>query len=355
MDDHKITLLIKTTLFEWKPFLPIKPIIETFMTHIKHKENGEQLLTEFQTNLAKATIDSELFKTFPPCPSSTVTYIKRLLLVLEECGIEGNSTFYDFVSHADGLQSKREYYKTYFDDDGGHVVSLVEKRELICDGTTGLRTWQAGKFLSKWMLENTDWLPQEKEYTILELGSGVGFTGISLLKNKQFSPTCMIMTDHHDSVLHTLHQNVKANLNIDEHDYETKIKDKCTDSTKLRFPIQYTFKVESSERQVIVDKLDWECFLLNETKHERFTCDIVIGADIVFDKSVIPYLVNVIVKCLTDLGTEKVILANCVRNEDTDRIFMQNLENKNLSFEKQNYSLDEAFTLNLYVIRIYQK
>ena len=108
MDDHKMALLLKTTFFEWKPFLPIKPTIETFIAHIKHRENGEQLLTEFQTNLAKATIDSELFRKFPPCPSSTVTYIKRLLLVLEESGIEGNSTFYNFVSHADGLHSNRE-------------------------------------------------------------------------------------------------------------------------------------------------------------------------------------------------------------------------------------------------------
>jgi len=354
MDDHQMILLLKTTLFEWKPFLPIKPIVEKFIVQIKYREDGEQVLTEFQSKLAEETIDSEVLRKYPPCPSSTVSYIKRLLLVLEESGIEGNSVFYDFVSHSDCSERKSEYYKSYFDEHGKYLVSLVEKRELICHGTTGLRTWQAGKFLSKWMLENNGWLPQKKEYTILELGSGVGFTGISLLKNKQFSARRMIMTDHHDSVLYTLHQNVKANLNIDEHDYETITnKDECIDYMKLRFPIQYKFSIGNCERHATVDKLDWEYFLLNEAKHERFTCDIVIGADIVFDKSVIPHLVNVIVKCLTDLGTEKVILANCVRNEDTDRIFVRNLETSNLFFEKKNFRVDEVLTLNLYVIRKY--
>jgi len=305
MNENKITLLLKTSLFEWKPFLPIKSTLETFISQAKCTDDGEKILTEFQSELAKETINSQLFKKYPPCPTSTVTYIKRYLLVFEASGIEGNSLFYDFVSQSHGSEHTNEYYKSYFDEEGEHLVSLVEKRELICEGTTGLRTWQAGKFLYKWILDNYEWLPQKKEYTILELGSGIGFTGISLLKNKMFSPTRMLLTDHHDSVLYTLLQNVRANFDIRETDSEiVSLESEYKHDTKVNFPIQFKVDTERTKRHLIIDKLDWEYFTLNKMNDTRFACDIVIGADIVFDTSVIPYLVDVIVKCITELGTE---------------------------------------------------
>ena len=79
--------------------------------------------------------------------------------------------------------------------------------------------------------------------------------------------------------------------------------------------------------------------------------DLVIGADIVFDTSVIPHLVNVISRCLSDLGTEKVIMANCVRNETTDAYFMKYLEQSNILFTKETHTLDCGTPLNLYIIR----
>ena len=56
----------------------------------------------------------------------------------------------------------------------------MESKELISDGTTGLRTWAAGKFLYAWLSERTQ-VTHGKQ--VLELGCGAGFTGIALLND----------------------------------------------------------------------------------------------------------------------------------------------------------------------------
>ena len=74
------------------------------------------------------------------------------------------------------------------------------------------------------------------------------------------------------------------------------------------------------------------------------------NTDIVFDVSVIPHLVNVIVKFLTDLGTKKVILANCLRDEATDILFVNYLKQHNVIVEKQTHNVDDL-PLHLYIIQ----
>ena len=120
---------------------------------------------------------------------------------------------------------------------------------------------------------------------------------------------------------------------------------------ELKFPLMFTLNEESRQRTLIIDELDWETFQSKDAICQKFWPDLVIGADIVFDTSVIPHLVNVISRCLSDFGTEKVIMANCVRNEATDAYFMKYLEQSNILFTKETHTLDCGTPLNLYIIR----
>ena len=352
MNESEIILLFKTYFFEWKQFSPLQKTLENYISQTKalNTDTEDEEFDKFQSKLVKETICSNIIREYPPCLNSTVSFIKRLILVLEEYDIEGHSSFYDYISPLSNSSTEpaKYHYKSYFDNYGKHLVSLVEKRELICDGTTGLRTWQAGKFLSNWLLENSQHFPKQKEFTILELGSGVGFTGISLSKDVRCASSRMILTDHHSKVLRTLYQNVKANL-FDRTETSRNEVENNELVDQVDFPVEFTSNTGKLKR-IIIDILDWETFSQDENG-QRFACDMIIGADIVYDTSVIPHLVNVLVKFLKHLGTEKVILANCVRNEDTDDLFMKTLEQSNISFTKENYTVEDGSPLNLYIMQ----
>ena len=117
------------------------------------------------------------------------------------------------------------------------------------------------------------------------------------------------------------------------------------------FPVEFTCNARNKEQLLIIDIMDWEKFSLDETNSHRYACDVVIGADIIYDPSVIPYLVNVLVKFLRELRTEKIILANCVRNEATDQLFIKYLEESNLFFRREIFSIEDGSQLNLYTIQ----
>lgn len=353
MDEEHLLLYLKRSLFEWNSFLPLKPMVETFINQQRATANEsifDQNVIEFQSQLVKYTVSSQIFEKFPPCTKSTTSFIKKFLLVFESAQIEGHDSFYEYVSSSEAKYKRGDnYFKSYFDEQGNHLVSLVEKSELICDGTTGLRTWQAGKFLFTWIIENLYHLPQAEQYSILELGSGVGYTGLCIFNDKRCTPRRITLTDHHTSVLEALHQNVIANLGIPKTKYHiTPEKHTYSDEKNVMFP--KTFTSDCGERTLVIDSLDWEHFVDRESNHFMYSCDIVIGADIVFDVSVIPHLVNVIVKFLTSLGTKKVILANCLRNEATDIFFVNSLKQHNVMVEKQTHNVDDL-PLHLYIIQ----
>ena len=119
----------------------------------------------------------------------------------------------------------------------------------------------------------------------------------------------------------------------------------------MDFPKTFTTFDDLNKRKLIIDCLDWEHFDAKESNSHMNACDIVIGADIVFDVSVIPHLIHVIVRFLKDLGTEKVILANCIRNEETDTFFMNELSKQNLDVVIEKHFVDEQLPLYLYIIQ----
>lgn len=68
-------------------------------------------------------------------------------------------------------------------------------------------TWSAAKILTNWLFNHSDLLRGH----ILELGTGLGYTGISLVKLGLVKEK-LTMTDYHCSVLKELNHNVEVNF-----------------------------------------------------------------------------------------------------------------------------------------------
>ena len=169
--------------------------------------------------------------------------------------------------------------------------------------------------------------------TVIELGSGVGFTGIGLANDKDVGFKKLRLTDHHPKVISNLKANVEANLEVEAVDHGS------------------ISRYKHGGRWVEVASLDWNAF---EEMDETF--EAVIGADIVFDKSVIPMLAKTIAR-LFEKGAKDGLVCCCDRNPDTTRYFTQEL----LKFQDvfsfrvevavNPYDLELRVPLNCYFIK----
>ena len=132
-----VIFCVKSAFFEWKPFND-----QILTEHLKSLSEDE--VFQFQQKLAKETVDSWAFSKFPPKCSK---FLRRLLLTLEENRVDVLDTFYNSLAK---LDVKDKGFKSYFDGDR-RICSLSETEEVISNGTTGLRTWAAGRFLYHWL------------------------------------------------------------------------------------------------------------------------------------------------------------------------------------------------------------
>ncbi|KAB7500693.1 Protein-lysine N-methyltransferase EEF2KMT [Armadillidium nasatum] len=159
----------------------------------------------------------------------------------------------------------------------------------------------ASHILADYCLENSCLF---KSKSVLELGSGLGLTGLLLVKSLDLNS--YTFTDHHSKVLEFLQHNVTINL-----------------SPKQEKIGEYSTKYNNTSVQI--QCLDWEAF------HYSQKYDIILGADVVFDRRLIPHLINVVLKSLNRRG--KAIFASTIRNVDTYNYFLHKLEEKKLKIE----------------------
>jgi predicted nicotinamide N-methyase len=130
-----------------------------------------------------------------------------------------------------------------------------------------------------------------KSKRVIELGSGLGLVGISVLR--ALEPECFLFTDCNLSVLDILQKNIELNANEKAF--------KC---------LQYS-----------VEQLDWQHCKENHIFQQDY--DIVLAADVVFDTSLVPSLVSVLSRLLSKQRDAVAVLSTTVRNEGTYVYFKQ--------------------------------
>ncbi|KAI9810229.1 MAG: hypothetical protein M1827_006363 [Pycnora praestabilis] len=171
------------------------------------------------------------------------------------------------------------------------AVILLEARSVIAaSGTTGLRTWEAALHLGTY-LSSAAGVHHIKGKSVLELGAGTGF--LSILCAKHLEAVQTVGTDGDDGVV----EDMGTNASLNGLDGVT--------------PMSITV-------------LRWGWTLMGTKVEERgagFPFDVVLGADVTYDASVIPALVSTLRELFDKYPSIEAIISATIRNEATFEAF----------------------------------
>ncbi|NWV12976.1 EF2KT methyltransferase, partial [Ptilonorhynchus violaceus] len=260
------------------------------------------------------TILHPLCVKYPPPARYRRYFLTQLIEKHESTAAERLDELYDAL--ADILKEEEEFtrcYKSYFLPTGDSVT-LSESTAPISEGTAGLVTWEAALHLAQWALQNPGVF---RDRTILELGSGVGFSGIAISKACQ--PKTFIFSDYHPRVLGKLGENLRLNGFIPEPG--------ATWSIQTESQGQEVEGENCQNPKVFIAELDWDS--VTESQLLGLQPDVVIAADVVYDPEINVALVGVLQKLFTSRAERKpleVFIACTIRNPDTYQQFQAELD-----------------------------
>ncbi|XP_030751811.1 protein-lysine N-methyltransferase EEF2KMT [Sitophilus oryzae] len=279
---------------------------------VREKEEGilkniEEFSLADQELLLNVTVNSDLVLKYPLKLEYQKAFLKLILGKLEKGNLKGSIEIHDDFYSAYGRiisrnESNSEYFKHYVVDTD--VISLKENINLISEGTTGLKTWQASLALSEWALKNKNYL---KDKTILELGSGIGLTGLVIAL--KCIPKKYIFSDCHISVLKNLCQNIVTNTSENRDNFRLE------DNVVLEVELKSSVKLSALN-------LPWEEVDLSIC-NKIGNIDIILAADVVYDSDLFSSLLNSLQCFAKYCKTKDIIFACTERNPETLNSFLK--------------------------------
>ncbi|KAH8171249.1 lysine methyltransferase domain-containing protein [Sarocladium implicatum] len=219
-------------------------------------------------------------------------------------------------SEVDSAQQKSyvSYHQSYLDRAAASgsssprtkYVTMLENRSLLsAGGTTGLRTWEASLHLGQYLCENPSVVQGKR---LLELGAGTGY--LSIICAKYLGAEHIMATDGSDDVVNNMPDNFFLN-DLQGSD--------CITATPLNF--------------------GWA---LVGTEEEKWNggrpLDVVLGADITYDKSVIRPLVSTFEELFMLYPQTEIYISATQRNHDTFQAFLDECKKYGLVVEEVKFS-----------------
>lgn len=170
-------------------------------------------------------------------------------------------------------------------------ITLLEARSLIsASGTTGLRTWEAALHLGQYLCLNPDIVTAKR---VLELGAGTGY--LAVLCAKYLGATHVIASDGSDDVINNIPESFFLN------------------------------NLQGSSSITPLD-LKWGHALIGSEDQQwngGEAIDLVIGADITYDESIIPALVGTLGDIFSMFTGVHVLISATERNRETFESFQR--------------------------------
>ncbi|XP_061712478.1 protein-lysine N-methyltransferase EEF2KMT isoform X2 [Cydia pomonella] len=279
------------------------------LTFYLQPEDAEVMTWNNQGAFLDATVRSELLKRYPVKNEFSKLFFKKLIGFIEPYQ-EIHDDIYEFLCSAMKSESSGMFcYRHYVIGDSlRDIITIKETNNMVVNGTTGMRTWEAALMLADWALCNKNIFLNKK---VLELGSGVGFTGITIAKHCKIKS--IVLTDCHDDVLKAIKENIIINF---------------PDSSGAKMN-DLSGSERNCQSNIEAMMLDWN------DDHEmpsHFLPEVVIGADIVYDPSILQPLCNVLRRLFVKNVELEVYIASVIRNEDTFNEFRKTLDNNEFTF-----------------------
>jgi predicted nicotinamide N-methyase len=199
------------------------------------------------------------------------------------------------------------------DDSTERSVTLLESRSIISSsGTTGLRTWEAALFLGEYLSsEPGQSLIQGKK--VFELGAGTGM--LSILCAKHLGVSGIVATDGDEAVVDAIKTNMFLNgLDADE-----------SSGSRVKF------RTAALKWGRSIDSTSFE------EDYGMGVPDVLLGADVTYDKSVIPSLVSTLRQFFELNQSLQVIICATIRNEETVKAFQNTCSRNRFHLESINF------------------
>ncbi|KAJ2952967.1 hypothetical protein O0L34_g7342 [Tuta absoluta] len=270
----------------------------------------EAFIWDAQQKFLNATVYHPIVEKYPVSPEFCRLFFKKVIDCLEPTQ-EVHDGFYTYLCSVLENNTQQDYcYKHYvIDNDLEKIITIKETKNMVVNGTTGMRTWQAALMLADYMICSKDLF---REKNILELGSGVGFTSIAI--SKYCNINSIMLTDCHNDVLKTIYENVQINFPLHE---PKKLGSGTVFSGNTNIPLYLMM-------------LDWT--RINDFLND-FVPDVLIGADIIYDPIILKPLCKIIEHFFNKNKSLVVYIANVIRNEDTYKKFLELLDCQNMTCE----------------------
>ncbi|XP_060642596.2 protein-lysine N-methyltransferase EEF2KMT [Anolis sagrei] len=273
---------------------------------LKTSKDSSSLLTILQE-----TVLHPLCLKYPPSVKYRRCFLSELIKKHEATGAEPLDQIYESLGDVLNAEETAQFYKSYLLP-SGEAITLGESVAIISQGTTGLMTWDAGLYLAEWALENPAIFTNR---SILELGSGIGLTGLAICK--ACHPSKYTFSDHHPCVLQQLLENIHLN---------GFAPDVCGCSP-AKWDTQKAELTGFKGPKVSVTELDWS--LVTKEELVGLSSDVVIAADVVYDPELMHALIRVLQKLPSGPDGKKapeVYIAFTIRNPDTYHCFQTELD-----------------------------
>ncbi|KAI5634104.1 lysine methyltransferase domain-containing protein [Phthorimaea operculella] len=272
-------------------------------------EEVEAFIWDEQQKFLNATVYHPIVEKYPVSAEFCRLFFKKVIDSLEPTQ-EVHDGFYTYLCLVIQNNTQQDFcYKHYVvDNDLEKIITIKETKNMVVNGTTGMRTWQAALMLADYMICNKDLL---REKNILELGSGVGFTGIAI--SKYCDINSITLTDCHNDVLKTIYENIQINFPF----HEPKEYGTCT-------------VFSGNINNIHLMMLDWND--INDFFYD-IVPDVIIGADIIYDPILLKPLCKVMKHFFDKNKSLEVYIANVIRNEDTYKAFLELLDRENMTCE----------------------
>ncbi|KAF3351078.1 hypothetical protein VDGL01_05594 [Verticillium dahliae] len=186
-------------------------------------------------------------------------------------------------------------------------ITLLEARSLIsASGTTGLRTWEAALHLGQYFCANPELIRGKR---VLELGAGTGY--LAILCAKHLCAAQVIASDGSDDVINNLPESFFLNDLQDS-------------------PIITPMDLKWGHALVGTEDQQW---------NHGIPLDVVFGADITYDQSIIPPLIGTIEELFGMFPQVEVLISATERNEATFNAFQSRCRDAGMELHELSFPI----------------